>query len=152
MISRSLIISLKAVSAVMRDARDPWWVITSAAVALHGADAGHVADVDVLISEEDAVRILPSIGIDVQRGSEHRDFRSSIFGTWKNLPLPVEFMAGFCYRSGTNWLRVQPETRLSIDVEGAAVFVPCRSELRCLLEGFGRPKDIERARRLEVLG
>lgn len=152
MIRKSLIISLKAVSAAMCDARDPWWVIASAAVALHGADAGRVADVDVLLSEEDAARILPSMDIDVQSGPEHPDFRSSIFGTWTKPPLPVEFMAGFHYRLGSEWLRVEPQTRQLVAAGGVEVFVPCRTELRCLLERFGRPKDIERARRLEALG
>lgn len=136
----------------MTVSRDPWWVIASAAVALHGVDPGPVADVDVLLSVEDAQRVLPSIGVEVRQGSAHPDFRSSVFGTWTDSPLQVEFMAGFHHRSGPDWHRVEPATRLPIDVGGITVFVPERAELKRLLESFGRPKDIERARRLGASG
>ena len=151
-IQEPLTASLHAVAAAMAVARDPWWVITSAAVALHGADPGPVADVDVLLSVEDAQRILPSIGVEVRQGSAHPDFRSSVFGTWIDPPLPVEFMAGFHHRSASDWHRVAPSTRQPIDIEGSTVFVPEKAELKRMLEAFGRPKDIERARLLRASG
>ena len=61
-------------------------------------------------------------------------------------------MADFSYRSGTDWHRVAPRTRQAIRVNGMTVFIPDRAELRRLLEGFGRPKDFDRARRLAALG
>ncbi|WP_413062084.1 hypothetical protein ACLN6N_07480 [Sphingomonas carotinifaciens] len=127
------------------------WIIASAAVALHGADPGHVSDVDVLLSVADARRILPAIGIELRPGSAHAAFRSSIFGTWTETALPVEFMADFCRLSGEVWLPVRPETRQSIVVEGVAVFVPERMELQAMLTSFGRPKDMERARSLAAM-
>lgn len=91
-IGAPLIASLKAIGTVMNDAYDPWWIIASAAVALHGADAGHISDVDVLLSVDDAMRILPALGVKPQkkegiqsfdpaysrRGTMHR-FRSSLW-------------------------------------------------------------------------
>jgi hypothetical protein len=151
-LSAPLIASVKAAAAVMSDARDPWWVIASAAVALHGADPGHVADVDVLLSTADATRLLPALGLQVRRGAAHPDFRSSVFATWTDGPLPVEFMARFAYRAGTDWLPVQPKTREPVQVDRATLFVPSRAELRQLLHAFGRPKDIERANHLAELG
>lgn len=150
-IDPSLAMSLKAVAAVMTDAADPWWIITSAAVALHGADPGVVADVDILLSVADAGHILPVIGVEAKPGSEHADFRSTIFGTWRGAPLPVEFMAGFSHRSEAGWLPVEPSTRQAIQIDGATVFVPDRAELQRILHRFGRPKDIERAKRLAAL-
>lgn len=144
----ALIPSLQAVGAVMRAADDPWWVIASAAVALHGADPGQVSDIDILLSVDDAQRILPTIGVEVGPGAAHADFRSGLFGTWRGTALPVEFMADFHHRSGNAWVRVQPVTRQCIDIAGVVLYVPDRSELRSLLERFGRPKDIERARAL----
>jgi hypothetical protein len=144
----NLIASLQAAGMVMHAALDPWWVIASAAVALHGADPGSVADIDILLSVDDAKRILPTIGVAPSPGSAHADFSSTIFGTWRGVALPVEFMADFCHRSGTGWVPVQPLTRQRIDVDGVALFVPDRAELRHLLESFGRPKDIARARAL----
>lgn len=150
-IGAPLIASLKAIGTVMNDAYDPWWIIASAAVALHGADAGHISDVDVLLSVDDAMRILPALGVKPQKKEGHPIFRSRIFATWNDAPLPVEFMAGFCYRSGDDWLQVQPITRQTVKVDGVTVFIPARTELRRLLEGFGRPKDLLRVRQLAVV-
>ena len=151
-IDAALTASLCAVGTVMSDARDPWWIITGAAAALHGVETGHVADVDVLLSIPDARRILLVIGIAARPGAEHPDFRSSIFGTWTSPPRPVEFMAGFHRRSGDDWVPIQPTTRQPIRVDGVTVYIPGRAELRCLIEDLGRPKDKERARRLAALG
>lgn len=135
----------------MDEAQDPWWVIASAAVALHGADPGHVSDVDVLLSVADAMRILPRIGVQLRSGSAHPTFHSRIFGIWTGTALPVEFMADFQRLSGEGWLSVQPATRQAVEVDGVIIFVPERLELQALLAAFGRPKDIERARRLAAL-
>ncbi len=150
-IDPSLAASLKAIGALMNAAVDPWWIITSAAVALHGADAGRVADVDVMLSVRDAASLLPTIGVGCRSGSGHADFRSAIFGTWTVPPLPVEFMADFRHRVGTDWLPVELITRERMELEGEIVFVPGRAELCELLRRFGRPKDIERAARLAAL-
>jgi hypothetical protein len=152
MVSPPLLTSLNTVGNVMTEARDPWWIVGSAAVALHGADPGHVADVDVLLSAADARRILPTIGIGLQQGSTHAAFRSSIFGTWSGTTsLPVEFMADFHRWSGEAWLPVQPATRRCIDVDGVVVFVPERAELQAILAAFGRSKDLGRARSLAAV-
>ncbi len=150
-ISPALSSSLNAIGNLMAGAHDPWWIIASAAVALHGADPGHVSDVDVLLSVADAGRILPAIGMELRPGSAHPAFRSSIFGTWAGTALPVEFMADFHHRSGERWLPVQPTTRVSVEVERMAVFITERTELQAMLAAFGRPKDIQRARSLAAV-
>lgn len=147
-VNPALSASLNAISNVMAETHDPWWIIASAAVALHGADPGHVADVDVLLSVADARRILPAIGVELRPGSAHAASRSSIFGTWSGTVLPVEFMADFHRRSGEAWLPVRPATRRPVEVGGVVVFVPERAELQGMLAAFGRPKDMERARSL----
>jgi hypothetical protein len=150
-IDPGLAASLKAVASVMNAASDRWWIIASAAVALHGADAGTVADVDVLLSVADAARILPAIGVTARKDTGGERFRSILFGTWREAPLPVEFMAGFHYRSTAGWREVQPQTRCPIQIDGVTLFIPDRLELQQLLTGFGRPKDRERASRLAAL-
>lgn len=80
-ISSTLLASSNAIGTIIDQARDPWWIIASAAVALHGADPGGVADVDILLRAADARVILPAIGIELRIGSVHAVFRSSIFGT-----------------------------------------------------------------------
>lgn len=106
---------------------------------------------DVLLSLVDARRILPMIGIELRQGSAHAAFRSGIFGTWTGTALPVEFMADFYHRSGEAWLPVRPATRQPIEVDGMIVFVPEKAELQSMLTAFGRPKDMERARRLAAV-
>ena len=150
-ISPDLATSLTAIGSIMDGATDPWWIIGSAAVALHGADPDSVGDVDVLLSVADARRIFPTIGIELRRSSAHALFRSSIFGRWTETALPVEFMADFRRYLGTAWVPVRPTTRQAVELDGTMVFIPERAEMETMLAKFGRPKDIERARRLATL-
>ena len=103
--------SLRAVAGAMGDAQDPWWIIGSAAVALLGATSVTVADLDVLLSEADAARILPSLGLNAGPGGVDSRFRSTTYARWDAPELPVEFMAGFALRQGEAWVEVAPTTR-----------------------------------------
>lgn len=147
-ISPALSASLSAIGKLMTAANEPWWVISSAAVALHGADAGQVADVDVLLGAADARRILPAIGIEPRPGPPHPAFRSGIFGIWTEAALPIEFMADFQHRSSGSWLTVRPSTRRPAQIGQTMVFIPEKAELEAMLVAFGRPKDLQRARSL----
>ncbi|KPF49104.1 hypothetical protein IP65_20430 [Novosphingobium sp. AAP1] len=148
---QALVASLEAVAEVMENAQDPWWIIASAAVALHGADPGPVGDVDVLLSLRDARRIIPTLGLALHQGSHHAEFRSTIFATWREPPLPVEFMAGFHHCQGGRWRAIVPATRQRIALGGKTLFVPDLAELGNILQSFGRPKDLARAARLAAL-
>lgn len=129
-------------------ARDPWWIIGSAAVALHNAPESTIADVDLLMSVADAGAALRSLGIDPVRGKPDARFRSVVFGTWDGAPLPVEIMAGLDVAGAAGWRPVQPESRVAVQVDDITLYVPSRRELGAILKSFGRPKDIERARLL----
>jgi hypothetical protein len=131
-------------------AKGPWWLIGSAAVALHAADVIVANDVDLLMTEEDAATMLKSLGIPPLCKPPHAIFRSTVLGLWNDPPLPVEIMGGF--ECGTNgvWKRVWPRSRQRIPLGNRAVFAPSADELRTMLVEFGRPKDLERARMLEV--
>jgi hypothetical protein len=133
---------------VMRDARDPWWVISSAAVALHGVAPIEVDDVDVLMSVGDARRVMDRLGVVPIEDGASSLFRSTLFGRWKTPPLVVEIMAGFHVATGAGWTEVLPRTRVPVLVEGSVVYVPDRAELTEMLRLFGRPKDLERVRLL----
>jgi hypothetical protein len=147
----SLIETLGSVAAIMETAREPWWIIASAAAALHGANPITVADVDVLLSVEDAHRVLPVLGIEPYRGPPNPLFRSEVLAKWPAPPVPVDLMAGFEHRIGDSWHPVLPATRQAIPIGAATVYVPERDELRRIIAGFGRPKDLERARLLAAL-
>ncbi len=138
-------------AAAMARVAGPWWIIGSAAVALHGGDVT-VADVDVLLGEDDARALLPALGMKAVAGEGTALFRSAVFARWTATPLTVEFMAGFHFRAGDGWRMVVPVTRERVDVDGAALFVPGRAELMAMLAGFGRPKDRERIKALSPEG
>lgn len=131
--------ALDRVAAAMADARDPWWIIGSAAVALHGAQA-EVADVDLLTSVRDAEALLARHG-GATRPAPSDLFRSRVFGRIAGPSLPIEVMAGFEVRTPEGWRSVSPRTRLAV----AGVFVPDRAELLEMLGWFGRDKDRVRA-------
>ena len=143
--------TLVMVAAAMRDAQDPWWVISSAAVALHGVGPVEVGDVDVVVSVGDAWRVLDALGITPIADGASSLFRSTPFGRWETPPLVVEIMAGFHVATSAGWTEVLPRTRVPIFVEGCAVYVPERAELAGMLRLFGRPKDLERVRLLASL-
>lgn len=146
-----LIKTLGCVAAIMEEARGPWWIIASAAAALHGAKPIIVADVDILLSVEDIGRILPLIGIEPYPAPPNPLFRSKVLAKWPAPPVPVDLMAGFEHRVGDVWYPVWPATRQAIAIGTATVYVPERDELRRIIAGFGRPKDLERARLLAEL-
>ncbi|MBB4155188.1 hypothetical protein GGQ80_003106 [Sphingomonas jinjuensis] len=128
----------------MTGAMKPWWVIGSAAVALHGAPTD-VGDVDILIDIEDVPRVFDALDIPVEAGRPDARFRSDVFSRWDAAPLPVELMAGLCLRDRSEWVPVSIGSRIGL----GGVYVPTRAELIDLLHRFGRAKDLDRA---EALG
>ena len=139
------------VADALAGARQPWWIIGSAAVVLHGADVT-VGDVDVLLSEDDALAMFPVLGLAAAAGEGTALFRSAVFARWTVPLLTVEFMAGFELRADDGWCVVQPATRERVMVGDHALFVPERAELIATLEGFGREKDLARIKALSPSG
>jgi hypothetical protein len=129
---------------IVADAKDEWWIIGSGAVALHGADV-KVRDVDLLMSVRDAVQLLERVGGKLRDGKPSTQFRSEVFGTWYETPLPIEVMGGFSLNTANGWRPVILRTREERRVEGHGFYVPGVGELKELLRSFGRPKDLERA-------
>ena len=148
MLSADLRHTLVMMADAMRNARDPWWVISSAAVALHGVAAVKVGDVDVVTSVRDARKIMRALGVVPVQAGASAQFRSTVFGRWQTPPLVVEIMAGFHVATNTGWTKVLPRTRVTVPVGGSVVYVPDRVELAGMLRLFGRPKDLERVRLL----
>lgn len=140
----ALVETLAAVADLLAAARHPWWMIGSAAVALHGA-AVDVADVDVLLAEDDARDILRSSGLRPCPGQPDRQFQSTLFARWQDPPLMVEFMSGLQIAAPHGWTLITLSTRVPVAVGGATLFVPSRAELHQLLLRFGRAKDLTRA-------
>jgi len=133
------------VAGAAAEAVEPWWIIGSGAVALHGAAVTDIRDVDLLMATADAERLLAQLRLPAEPDSEHPQFRSKLFAVWREPPLPVEIFADFRLRSDQGWNAVQLRTREPIGVGDRTVFVPSAEELYRLLVSFGRPKDLDRA-------
>ena len=142
--------SLAMTAEATARASDPWWIIGSAAVTLHGAHVPDIKDVDVLMTASDAERVLRDLGLRSRPPTSSTLFRSSVFGAWRAPPLPVEFMGDLKLATPAGWSPVRPETRETMTVDGHQLFVPAASELIALLRSFGRPKDLVRIRLLET--
>lgn len=132
--------ALEQVAAATARTRDPWWIIGSAAAALHGAPTT-VADIDMLMSERDAAALLAAHGKAPAPGVPDGRFRSQVFGRVRLGGMAVEVMAGLAVFDGAGWRRIEPGTRLLVQ----GVFVPDRGELIAILHAFGLPKDLARA-------
>lgn len=63
MMTPELCATLHGVAGAMASFPDGWWIIGSAAVTLHGIDAGPVDDVDLLIERGLANAVLDRLGI-----------------------------------------------------------------------------------------
>ncbi len=146
MLSADLRQTLVMTADALAGAQDPWWVVSSAAVALHGVAPIEVGDVDVLMSVADAQRAMDRLGVVPIEDGASAMFRSTLFGRWELPPLLVEIMAGFHVAKGAEWTEVLPQTRVPVLVEGCVVYVPDQAELVEMLRLFGRPKDLERVR------
>lgn len=142
--------ALQDVARIAGSARQDWWVIGSAAMALHGARL-QVGDIDLLMSREDAALLLPGQGIAPSLGEPHPRFRSEVFGRCACGGFAVEVMAGFHVHDGADWRELVPSSRVPVRVGEATLFVPAVDELIWMCELFARPKDLERARLLRRL-
>jgi hypothetical protein len=151
-LNAQLVDTLEAVAAAMEPAQHDWWVIASAACALHEIDPGPVRDVDVLIDERDLGAVLGPLNLPITPGSGDGLFRSRYFVTWTAPPLSVEFFAGFDLCKAGRWEKVRLATREWRNAASALIAVPSRGELTDLLRRFGRPKDLVRAELLSPSG
>lgn len=143
--------TLREVARAMADAKGDWWIIGSAAAALHGAGPIVVKDVDVLLGLDDARRVLARLGLPASPGLPDGKFHSALFATWRDNPLDVEFMADLKLCHDGKWLPVSLRTRQAFGIAGEVLHAPDREELMALLASFGRPKDIARLRLLHAL-
>ena len=141
MLSTELTNTLSAVARMLSDAKDAWWVLGSVAVAVKGYEAGHIADIDVLVSPEDAKRLMAVHGLDNLHDGGTARYRSTHFLCPDLGPIPVEIMAGYEILSGEAWQAVWPLSRERIQVGGANVFVPSDADLIDILQRLGRDKD-----------
>lgn len=137
--------ALSSLIEEMGRALDPWWIIGSVAVSLHGGDPGEIADIDVIVSGRDLDALYQRLPLTDTPDHSKLMFRSERFGLWSKPELPVEFMARLEIVVDGERHLVQPQTRKAFNIGGATVFAPEREELIAMLHLFGRDKDLSRA-------
>ena len=131
---------------------DPWCLIGSAAALLAGADVG-VADVDVLVSRDDAERLMTlwaSMREEIDEPAGADRFRSH-FARFRFPGMPVEIMGGLELNGATGWQPVNAGRLTLVGVDGQAIPVPSVVDQIRILESFGRDKDRQRAAALRAL-
>lgn len=128
----------------------PWWLIGSAAMAVHGAPV-EGRDVDLLLGKNDAEAFLSRRGIAAEPGNPSNLFSSAVLAAVPAPPYTVELFAGFRVRDGEQWRPLEPETREEHRIGGASLFVPSIAELIAWGRLFGRSKDKAREPLLEAL-
>ena len=78
--------TLALVAETLADAEDDWWLVGGAAVALQGLDIA-IADIDVLMSRRDVVRVIARLGIAPVEGVAIDRIRSEIWARWTAPPM-----------------------------------------------------------------
>lgn len=131
--------------------QDPWWVFGSAAMALAGVPALSPPDVDLLVSEADARRLLDLWRVQPEPPSSSARFRSKIFAKARLAPLTIEIMAGFEVNTAEGWRPITARTRVAVQHNGAEIPIPNAAEQAEICRVFGRPKDLARVPALEAL-
>lgn len=133
--------TLADIAAAAEVFEDEWWIIGSAAAALSGADIVTVRDVDLLLSEGDARRLLARWSATPRTAAApDAQFRSAVFARFEATPLAIEAFGGFEMKVRGAWRAVLPLTR-----EGrGGVFTPSLAEQIAILEAMGREKDRDR--------
>lgn len=140
--------TLRSVAGVMASFPEGWTIIGSAAMVLHGIDAGPVHDVDLLVEPWLADAVLDRMGLVPLLLPPDPLFRSTAFARWEQPLLPVEVMAGLHVAVAGRWQPVELCTRKSFDIAGQRLFVPEVRELLELFRLLDRPKDGPRIRAL----
>ncbi len=144
-LNRDIDATLTLCAQQLQSAQDPWWIIGSTAVALHGVDPGPINDIDILVSVPDAGRLAENWQCPNMANTGSELFRSQVLLRPNIGCFPVEAMAGLEFRTLDNWQHLSPKTRQEIRCETCGLFVPDRPELIEILRSFGREKDIRRA-------
>ncbi|WP_329740425.1 hypothetical protein [Dyella sp. A6] len=131
---------------------EPWCLIGSAAARMLGAEVS-VADIDVLVSRDDADTLMTHWA--ERRDSAHVPadgdrFRSN-YARFRFAGLPVDVMGGLQLHAGDAWQPVQPGRLMLVGLQGVAVPVPSLDDQIRIFESFGRDKDLARAAALRRL-
>lgn len=141
----SFIETLECMASCLKKAGEPWMVFGGAALALHGATAGPIKDIDVILDRQVAERL--SILLALENHSDQRSdrFRSDMLLRPDFGPIPVELLGGFRVKRGEVWIPIDCSDTVAVSVGSQTVFIPNRDRLASIFRLCGREKDMLRA-------
>lgn len=143
-LSSNHIETLKNTSRFLAASEDPWWILGSSAIALCGIDPQIIRDIDVVISPQDARRLMKRYDLSNQADGGNHLFRSEIVLRPQLGPIPLEILSNYEIRERGTWTLLTLNTRKTVEVEGATLFVPELDEQIEILTKLGREKDLQR--------
>lgn len=143
--------TLKACAHALKNANDRWWVLGGAAVSLHDCDPSIIRDIDLLLSLDDAKRLLSDLKLEDATDGGTEKYRSNLFLKPHFGAVPVEIMAGFQIKSDGVWRDIWPSTQQKVMVGDSCVYIPDIEELIDILTLLDRPKDQDRVKQLQRL-
>ena len=145
----SLTQTLLKLAQCLSQTEDPWWVLGSAAVFLKGYDPGQVGDIDVLVSERDAAKLMSRHGWSNDKDGGTERYRSGYVLRPDLGALPVEILANYEIMTRQTWKPVWPASRFKVMHKGCAFYVPSDENLVEIFERLARPKDFDRIRAMQ---
>ena len=145
----SLTQTLLKLAHCLSQVEGPWWILGSAALYLKGDDPGRIGDVDVLVSEQDAVKLMSRHGWSNDKDGGTERYRSGYVLRPDLGALPVEILANYEIMSRQTWKPVWPASRHKVLHNGGAFYVPSDANLIEIFERLARPKDFIRIRAMQ---
>ncbi|MFN3214668.1 MAG: hypothetical protein ACE37M_16295 [Henriciella sp.] len=146
----SLTETLAVLARRLSQTEDPWWILGSAAVYIKGYDPGQVGDIDVLVSQQDAAKLMSRHGWDNDKDGGTKRYRSGYVLRPSLGGVPVEILANYEILTRHGWEPVRPTSRLKVIHSGNAFYVPSDADLIEIFERLGRPKDFDRIRAIQA--
>lgn len=140
--------TLDLIAADLHVLSEPWWLIGSAAMVLHGVALAAIDDIDILTTPAGARALAERWNVTLTAPTPTEQFDSDVFFQRSDTPLAVEVMAGFRVKTTHGWAPVLPRTRVALE---GRWFAPSKTELLKILALFGREQDLKRAELLKAL-
>lgn len=136
--------ALLQLTDLMSACRDPWAIFGGTAMVLHGYCDLRPADIDVLVSPDDAERIAAAHDLKNEADGGTERFRSRVVLHPQTGPMPIEIMAGFEIFSEGRWHQVSILDRSQVTFRSATASIASLDDIATIFRLSGRPKDLQR--------
>ena len=142
--------TLQRLAGVMGVAQDRWCIFGGAAFALHGFVAEAVRDIDLIVTPDDAARLITAYGWQNMADGGSDKFRSGVILRPVLGDMPVEILSAFQSNRDGGWVNIAIPEVIHVQAGSVMVPVPTRPSLASMFRACGRPKDVAKAVLLEM--